>query len=118
MKKLIALLLAAALTAAATPFDGEPFRAFGQIDSFPILNPAMTICLKSSHGFAIVRLLLLHGFYNHSLEFWRISFVWYSFWHRKTPHLLDSISYCLTSGVLFNFISRLVLYCVHLIPLD
>ena len=118
MKKLIALLLAAALTAAATPFDGEPFRTFGQIDSFPILNPAMTICLKSSHGFAIVRLLLLHGFYNHSLEFWRISFVWYSFWHRKTPHLLDSISYCLTSGVLFNFISRLVLYCVHLIPLD
>ena len=32
----------------------------------------------------------------------RISFVWYSFWHSKTPHLLDSISYCLTNGVQFK----------------
>ncbi len=45
--------------------------------------------------------LFFHGFYNHSLEFRRISFVWYSFWHSKTPHLLDSISYCLTNGVQF-----------------
>ena len=43
-----------------------------------------------------------HGFYNHSLELRRISFVWYSFWHSKTPHLLDSISYCLTNGVQFR----------------
>ena len=35
-------------------------------------------------------------------EFWRISFVWYSFWHSNTPHLLDSIPYCLTNGVQFN----------------
>ena len=28
--------------------------------------------------------------------------VWYSFWHNITPHLLDSISYCLTNGVQFN----------------
>ena len=27
----------AALPAAAAPFDGEPFRTFGQIDSFPVL---------------------------------------------------------------------------------
>ena len=47
-------------------------------------------------------MFFFHGFYNHSLELRRISFVWYSFWHSKTPHLLDSISYCLTSGVLFN----------------
>ncbi|MEE1518337.1 MAG: hypothetical protein UGF91_00080, partial [Dialister invisus] len=32
----------------------------------------------------------------------RISFVWYSFWHSKTPHLLDSIPYCLTNGVQFK----------------
>ena len=47
-------------------------------------------------------MFFFHGFYNHFLEFRRISFVWYSFWHSKTPHLLDSISYCLTCGVLFN----------------
>ena len=34
--------------------------------------------------------------------FRRISFVWYSFWHRKTPHLSDSIPYCLTNGVQFK----------------
>ena len=49
-----------------------------------------------------------HGFYNHSLELRRISFVWYSFWHSKTPHLLDSISYCLTSGVLFIISSSIL----------
>ena len=47
------------------------------------------------------QMFFFHGFYNHSLEFRRISFVWYSFWHSKTPHLLDSISYCLTNGVQF-----------------
>ena len=46
-------------------------------------------------------MFFFHGFYNHSLELRRISFVWYSFWHSKTPHLLDGISYCLTNGVLF-----------------
>ena len=47
-------------------------------------------------------MFFFHGFYNHSLELRRISFVWYSFWHSKTPHLLDSISYCLTNGVQFR----------------
>ncbi|MBQ7113935.1 MAG: hypothetical protein IJO10_06820, partial [Clostridia bacterium] len=47
-------------------------------------------------------LFLLHGFYYQLLEFRRIFFVWYSSWHNKTPHLLVSISYCLTYGVLFN----------------
>ena len=51
------------------------------------------------------QMFFFHGFYNHSLEFRRISFVWYSFWHSKTPHLLNSISYCLTNGVLFNVCS-------------
>ena len=48
------------------------------------------------------QMFFFHGFYNHSLELRRISFVWYSFWHSKTPHLLDSISYCLTNGVQFG----------------
>ena len=48
------------------------------------------------------QMFFFHGFYNYSLELRRISFVWYSFWHSKTPHLLDSISYCLTNGVLFT----------------
>ena len=66
----------------------------------------MTIYLKSSRGFAIAQLLLLHGFHDQLLEFRRVSFVRYSFWHRKTPHLLDSISYCLTNGVLFTPVPR------------
>ncbi|MGO5096349.1 hypothetical protein ACTQ34_11065, partial [Agathobaculum sp. LCP25S3_E8] len=37
------------------------------------------------------------------LEFWCVAFVWYSFWHNKAPHLLSSISYCLTNGVQFRF---------------
>ena len=48
------------------------------------------------------QMFFFHGFYNHSLEFRRILFVWYSFWHSKTPHLLDSISYCLTNEVQFR----------------
>ena len=35
------------------------------------------------------------------LKFRRIPLVWYSFWHNITPHSSDSISYCLTNGVLF-----------------
>ena len=48
------------------------------------------------------QMFFFHGFYNHSLELRRILFVWYFFWHSKTPHLLDSISYCLTNGVQFR----------------
>ena len=36
------------------------------------------------------------------LKFRRIPFVWHSFWHSITAHLLDSISYCLTNGVQFK----------------
>ena len=35
------------------------------------------------------------------LKFRRMPLVWYSFWHNITPHSSDSISYCLTNGVLF-----------------
>ena len=52
--------------------------------------------------------------FDGAFEFWRISFVWYSFWHSKTPHLLDSISYCLTSGVQFTVAAGLLLYFCRL----
>ena len=52
-----------------------------------------------------LRPLLCPTFRPHppALELRRISLVWCSFWHRKTPYLLDSISYCLTNGVQFTF---------------
>ena len=62
----------------------------------------MVVNSKFLHRCIDTQMFFFHGFYNHSLEFRRISFVWYSFWHSKTPHLLNSISYCLTNGVLFN----------------
>lgn len=43
-----------------------------------------------------------HCFYHQLLEFWCVFLVWHSFWHNKTPHLLGSISYCLTCGVQFR----------------
>ena len=61
----------------------------------------MVVNSKFLHRCIDTQMFFFHGFYNHSLEFRRISFVWYSFWHSKTPHLLNSISYCLTNGVLF-----------------
>ena len=73
-----------------------------QIDSLPWFDPISAVYLKSTTGFAVTQFLFLHGFNYQFFEFWRISFVWYSFWHSKTPHLLDSISYCLTNGVQFN----------------
>ena len=45
----------------------------------------------------------LHKLLDTALELRRISLVWCSFLHRKTPYLLDSISYCLTNGVQFTF---------------
>ena len=62
----------------------------------------MVVNSKFLHCCIDTQMFFFHGFYNHFLELRRISFVWYSFWHSKTPHLLDSISYCLTNGVLFT----------------
>ena len=62
----------------------------------------MVVNSKFLHRCIDTQMFFFHGFYNHSLEFRRISFVWYSFWHSKTPHFLDSISYCLTNGVQFS----------------
>ena len=62
----------------------------------------MVVNSKFLHRCIDTQMFFFHGFYNHSLVLRRISFVWYSFWHSKTPHLLDSISYCLTNGVQFS----------------
>ena len=61
----------------------------------------MVVNSKFLHRCIDTQMFFFHGFYNLSLELRRISFVWYSFWHSKTPHFLDSISYCLTNGVQF-----------------
>ena len=34
--------------------------------------------------------------------------MWHSFWHNKTPHFLDSISYCLTNGVQFKEVRNII----------
>ena len=91
-----------------------PFPRSAGLHTLPVLRvPHLHRCAQRSIIFVVVnseflhrcmdtQMFFFHGFYNHSLELRRISFVWYSFWHSKTPHLLDSISYCLTSGVLFT----------------
>ena len=83
-------------------FNCQAFRTFFQINAFPALYNFMVVNSKFLHRCIDTQMFFFHGFYNHSLEFRRISFVWYSFWHSKTPHLLYSISYCLTNGVQFS----------------
>ena len=61
----------------------------------------MSLNFINSGGLPIAKTVLYDSLYNLLLEFRRIPLVWYSFWHNKTPHLLFSISYCLTNGVLF-----------------
>ena len=64
---------------------------------FANASSSMVVTMLST-GRSDTQMFFFHGFYNHSLELRRILFVWYSF---KTPHLLNSISYCLTNGVQF-----------------
>ena len=68
---------------------------------------------EPSCGFAVTQPFLQHDFDHQLLEFWRISFVWFSFWHSKTPHLLFSIPYCLTNGVQFivAMLAVIFIYC-------
>ena len=69
---------------------------------FANASSSMVVTMLST-GRSDTQMFFFHGFYNHSLELRRISFVRYPFWHSLTPHLLDIISYCLTNGVLFIF---------------
>ena len=87
---------------AAAPFDRQAFWPFFQIDSFPWFDLISAVYLKSTAGFAVTQPFFHHGFHDQLLKFWRVSFVWFSSWHNKSPHLLDSISYCLTNGVQFK----------------
>ena len=82
----------------------HPARTSGAASS-PMRSALYNFMVVNSeflHRCMDTQMFFFHGFYNHSLELRRILFVWYSFWHSKTPHLLDSISYCLTNGVLFG----------------
>ena len=95
------LLLGVVLAAASAPFDSKTLRAFGQIDALPILNPVMVIYLESPCCFMIAHFFFQHRLNDQCLELRCVSLVWYALWHNKSPHLLDSIPYCLTNGVQF-----------------
>ena len=58
--------------------------------------------------------LISQCFYNLLLKFTGVSFVWYSFRHRKTPHFLVQVLYhtCLTNGVQFIWPFRF-LFLLH-----
>ena len=115
MKKLLAMVLALVMTlslaVSANAFKDDKRISDDYAEAVAVLNgmgvfkPANNIT-RAEVATIIYRIdtqmFFFHGFYNHSLELRRISFVWYSFWHSKTPHLLDSISYCLTNGVQFR----------------
>ncbi len=78
-----------------------PFR----IDSLPAFDDAMVIDCRPSHHFAYTQVFLPHCLYCRRLEFRCISFVGYPSWHNKFPHLLASISHCLTDGGHFMMLS-------------
>ena len=72
-----------------------------QINPFPALDAVMSLNFINSGGLLIAKTLLYDRLNNLLLEFWCIAVIWYSFRHSKAPHLLFSISYCLTNGVQF-----------------
>ena len=91
--------------------DYTPCPYFSGAASSPMRSALYNFMVVNSeflHRYMDTQMFFFHGFYNHSLELRRISFVWYSFWHSKTPHLLDSISYCLINGVLFIISSSIL----------
>ena len=52
-------------------------------------------------SFRVAETILHDSLYNPLLKLRCVALVWYSFCHNKAPHLLSSISYCLTNGVQF-----------------
>ena len=65
----------------------HPARTSGAASS-PMRSALYNFMVVNSeflHRCMDTQMFFFHGFYNHSLELRRISFVWYSFWHRKTP---------------------------------
>ena len=96
--------------AAAATLDGKALRPFCQIDSLPVLYPTDAVNLKSLSRLAVTEPLFVHGFHDQFLEFRCVPLVRYPFWHNKSPHMLDIISYCLTYGVQFTLIGGLRYY--------
>ena len=95
-------LLLPACTSAPSALHRKTFRPLFQINPFPALDAVMSLNFINSGGLLIAKTLLYDRLNNLLLEFWCIAFIWYSFRHSKAPHLLFSISYCLTNGVQFK----------------
>lgn len=71
----------------------------------------MPLNVIKSGSFPIAEIIFYDSLYNLLLKLRRVSFVGYSFWHNKAPHLLSSISYSLTNGVQFTDESDMIFYC-------
>ena len=80
------------------------------------LNSVMPLNVIESGCFLVTETIFYDSLHNLLLELRCVSFVFSSSWHNKTPHLLSSISYCLTNGVQFSgealFISRTISDCL------
>ena len=63
----------------------NPFRAFFQINPFPCNYAFVIVNFKMFRRFPVAPMLTDHCFYDLFLEFWCVSFIWYSFWHSKHP---------------------------------
>jgi hypothetical protein len=101
-------------TFSPTVLHGKSFRPFCQIDSFPSFYCAMAVDLKLARCFTIALLFPSHRFNGLLLEFRRVFFVRYPFWHENTPKVSFSISYCPTSGVRFSLqITARMLYSME-----
>ena len=61
-------------------------------------------------SFRVAETILHDSLYNPLLKLRCVALVWYSFCHNKAPHLLSSISYCLTNGVQFTAASGFMVF--------
>ena len=97
---------------ATSPFDMKRFRPLGQVDSLPVTY-SLGRNIKTSAGLPAPQFFITHGFHNHLFKLSCISFLGYSFCHRKTPHFLVQVLYhtCLTNGG--QFICVRFLYAAH-----
>ena len=73
-------------------------RGLCPADFLPAMEPLVQV--------AVYTMTLLSGSclcWQEKSRSWSMKrYLWGRFWHSKTPHLLNSISYCLTNGVLFT----------------
>lgn len=101
-----------AFTSAAPPFHSEPFRSLSEIDTFPVLPPAYTADGKISGRFTVTEPSLLHGFRHQLFKFRRISLIWLSSLHTKTPLCYSAYHNGLTNGVQFTLSSYIFMMII------